>query len=567
VLCPSCRRQVARGAGYCTSCGRSFGAESTTFDLVLADGSRVLITDELTLGRAPENTIVLDDRSVSRAHARVYMGNAGPEVEDVGSSHGTWLDGRQVQGKAALHDGAVLRLGDIELKVEGRHEDDVEAAGRTIMMRAGASLLVPAVGPPVPTGATAMVGMRPKVRSGWALKRLAASEGEKRWILRDLRAGKFTRLSDDDAALFELLDGQHELPDLIAEAETRAGAAGPGKLARLLADLGERGLLEGIEGTAPVASDVPAPKTRLQKIFGPREKSVADAGDFFANAYRRGGWLLFTRPALALTAVLGVGGIGAFVYLIVGRYGTPFVVAKKLGIGGAVFMAGRFFLVGLHELAHGLTMASYGRRVGKAGLKFFAILPYGFVDVSESWFEPRRRRIAIAAAGPVSDLALAGTFAIVCALLSHGVLRDIFFNLAFGAYIGGFFNLNPFLDRDGYHIMVDILREPGLRQRSRAQLGRWLARKPAEEGDSPVLLRFATAGLVWSFVAAIFAIFMSTRYYPVITRLAPKGVVLTVFGLLYVVLFIPVLWTVGRPLWEQRAQEARSKAEVDGARA
>jgi putative peptide zinc metalloprotease protein len=255
------------------------------------------------------------------------------------------------------------------------------------------------------------------------------------------------------------------------------------------------------------------------------------------------------------------------VYLIAGRYGTPFVVARKLGLGGLVFLLGRFFLVSLHELAHGLTMASYGRRVGKAGIKFFAFLPYGFVDVSESWFEPRRRRIAIAAAGPVSDLALGGAFALVCAALSRGTLRDILFQLAFGAYIGAFFNLNPFLDRDGYHIMVDLLREPGLRARSRAQLARRLAGKAPEEGDSRVLLRFAAAGVAWSGLAAIFAIFMSTRYYPVITHLAPKGVVLAVFGIFYVVLFIPVLWTVGRPLWQRRAQETRPDAEVDGARA
>jgi hypothetical protein len=59
---------------------------------------------------------------------------------------------------------------------------------------------------------------------------------------------------------------------------------------------------------------------------------------------------------------------------------------------------------------------------------------------------------------------------------------------------------------------------------------------------------------------------MSTRYYPVITKLAPKGLVLAVFGVLYVVLFIPVFWTVGRPLWQRRT-DTGPEAEVDGARA
>jgi putative peptide zinc metalloprotease protein len=564
VLCPSCRRQVASHAGVCTSCGRALSGGATAFDLVLADGTRVPIADELTLGRSADNAIVLEDRSVSRAHARVRAGARGKSAEDVGSSHGTWLDGQRVDGERALHHGAALKLGDVELRVEARPEEDQAAAGRTIVMRPGSSLIVDAVGAVAP-GATATVGMRPRVRSGWALKRLEAEEGEKRWVLRDLRAGKFTRMSEAEAAMFELLDGDHELPDLIAEAERRFGAAGPGRLARLLADLGERGLLVGIDGKDEATE--PAPRSRLQKIFGPREKAVEDAGDFFEGAYRRGGWVLFTRPAQGLIAAVILAGIAAFVYLIAGRYGTPFVVARKLGLGGLVFMLGRFFLVALHELAHGLTMASYGRRVGKAGLKFFFILPYAFVDTSEAWFEPRRRRIAIAAAGPVSDLALGGTFALVCAALSHGTLRDILFQLALGAYLGACFNLNPFLDRDGYHIMVDLLGEPGLRQRSRAQLARRLAGKPPEAGDSPVLLRFAFAGVVWSGLAGLFVIFLSTRYYPVITRLAPKGVVLAVFGILYVVVFIPVFWTVGRPLWQRRAQATGPEAEADGARA
>ena len=69
-----------------------------------------------------------------------------------------------------------------------------------------------------------------------------------------------------------------------------------------------------------------------------------------------------------------------------------------------MFLLGRFAVVAVHELAHGLTMASFGRRIERAGLKLIAIFPYAFVDTSEAWFEPRRRRIAISAAGPVVGL-------------------------------------------------------------------------------------------------------------------------------------------------------------------
>ena len=55
--------------------------------------------------------------------------------------------------------------------------------------------------------------------------------------------------------------------------------------------------------------------------------------------------MLFTRPALWLIAALCVVGVGVFVALIALRYGTPFVVADKIGIGGLVFLLGRFAVV------------------------------------------------------------------------------------------------------------------------------------------------------------------------------------------------------------------------------
>ena len=119
---------------------------------------------------------------------------------------------------------------------------------------------------------------------------------------------------------------------------------------------------------------------------------------------------------------------------MIGRYGTPFVVAHRLALGGLVFLAGRLALVVFHELAHGLAMASLGRHVNRAGLKLLLIFPYVFVDTSEAWFESRARRIAVSAAGPLSDLTLAGTFSTICLLAPKGTLQEIVFQLAFAAF-------------------------------------------------------------------------------------------------------------------------------------
>jgi putative peptide zinc metalloprotease protein len=513
------------------------GGAAAPLELVLADLTRVPLVADVTLGRAPGATVVLSDPSVSRVHARISAGNGeGVVLEDAGSSHGTYVDGVRVTGPVPLYDGVKIRLGDSELAVE-RRRDGAEA-GRTLVVRAGATALVPAV-----------PGMQPRVRSGYALKRLDASEGSRRWVLRDLESDTFLRLSDSDAQLFEQLDGTRSLAELVADAEARFGAAGPARLARLLADLGERGFLVGVQGAA--AGMVEEPQPFVKRLLRPREKSWRGVGRIVDAVYRGGGWTLVTRPALIVLGVLAVAGVGVFAYLVAGRYGTPFVVAEKIGYGGLVFLLGRFAVVVVHELAHGLVMASYGRRIDRAGVKLLVIFPYAFVDTSEAWFEPRRRRIAVSAAGPASDFTLGAIFSICCLLLDPGTVRDIFFQLAFAAYVGACFNLNPFLDRDGYHILVDVLHEPGLRRRAREQFARRLAGRPST-GDSPVLARYSLFGLAWSVLAALFAIAMTVHYRAVLEAVAPaEWIVWTVMATVWIAVFVPVVVVIGRPLIER----------------
>jgi pSer/pThr/pTyr-binding forkhead associated (FHA) protein/Zn-dependent protease len=461
-----------------------------SFDLVLPDGRRVPVRDELTLGRGPENGLELADPSVSRHHARITVDRDGARVEDTGSSAGTWVDGNRVAGATRIGDGARVRLGNTQLVVERHRQESAE--GRTAFSPIGASAALPAVTP------------GPRLRSGYALKRLDASEGNRRWVLKDLRDGRFVRLSDTDARLVSLLNGQRTFGDLAVEAEQMAGSDGPIRLASLVADLGDKGMLSGVEG-----ADTKAPVRGWRRVLVPKQRTWSGAGSFFHRLYEAGGSVLFNREAYIAYGVVAVAGLIAFVYLVAGRYGTPFVVANKVGLGGLVFLLGRLAIAAVHEMAHALTMENFGRRVGNAGVKIVLIFPYVFVDTSDAWFESRRRRIAVTAAGPVSDFVLGGFFALCALVLPAGALRDIFFQLAFAAYVGGIFNLNPFLQRDGYQILVDVLRQPQLRARANEQLKRRLAGQRGTE--SPLLARYSEIRIAWLALAAMFSVAMSLR--------------------------------------------------------
>jgi putative peptide zinc metalloprotease protein len=521
--------------------------------LVLPDGRRIPVERAMTIGRGDEASVQIADQTVSRLHARIACGPDGPTIEDAGSTFGTQLAGRRLTDSVPLRAGARIRLGDVVIAVEGKGGSPVvptsssprggapSGPGETVIMPVDATLLGlrPAGGSESDGGEA-----RPRVRSGWALKRLGDEEGQPRFVLRDLRSGAFLRLGAEDAALFELIDGTRTVIELLVEAERVIGPGGAGHLARLLAELADRSLLDGSK-SAPA---VPQPPSRLQHVLKPRERSWDGVGHYFERAYHRWGRVFFSPLSATFLVLFALAGFAAFAYLVGARYGTPFVVARRLVIGGAVFIAGRFALVAVHEIAHGMALAHYGRTAGRGGLRLLLIFPYAFVETGEAYFEPRRHRIVISAAGPACDLTLGSLFAFACAVSPRGALRDVFFQLAFGAYIGAFFNLNPFIDRDGYNILVDFLREPRLRQRARQQFARKLSGAPGADDGSPVVARYALAGLIWSALGATFAIILSTRYYHRLDALAPHGLILTVFIVFYVVLLIPVLAQLGMPL-------------------
>jgi pSer/pThr/pTyr-binding forkhead associated (FHA) protein len=65
----------------------------------------------ITIGRAPNATLVIPDAQVSRLHARIDLFNGGLSIRDLDSRNGTLLNARPVDGTAPLHDGDEIDVG------------------------------------------------------------------------------------------------------------------------------------------------------------------------------------------------------------------------------------------------------------------------------------------------------------------------------------------------------------------------------------------------------------------------------------------------------------------------
>ena len=71
----------------------------------------------LTIGRAPDNGLVVHDSRASRHHARLYGRQGALLLADLGSTNGSWVNDRRVE-EIALGEGDRIRIGDTVLVVE-----------------------------------------------------------------------------------------------------------------------------------------------------------------------------------------------------------------------------------------------------------------------------------------------------------------------------------------------------------------------------------------------------------------------------------------------------------------
>jgi pSer/pThr/pTyr-binding forkhead associated (FHA) protein len=87
--------------------------------------SHDLVDETVTIGRSPENSIRLEDVSVSGRHAEIRLMDENCHLKDLNSTNGTLVNGAPVTS-VQLHAGDRVRFG----KVEAHYECDVAAAAQ-----------------------------------------------------------------------------------------------------------------------------------------------------------------------------------------------------------------------------------------------------------------------------------------------------------------------------------------------------------------------------------------------------------------------------------------------------
>jgi predicted component of type VI protein secretion system len=71
-----------------------------------------LSTPEVTIGRETSNTITINDAEVSRKHAKMELRGSAYAIQDLGSTNGTFVNGKRITGVQVLNAGDVVSFGE-----------------------------------------------------------------------------------------------------------------------------------------------------------------------------------------------------------------------------------------------------------------------------------------------------------------------------------------------------------------------------------------------------------------------------------------------------------------------
>jgi predicted component of type VI protein secretion system len=88
-----------------------------------ADQALVWDTRTLSIGRAPENDLVLDHDEISRNHALLSNEGGAMVIQDYRTGNGTFVNSQRVEGKMKIQPGVLIGVGktQLELRVSDEH--------------------------------------------------------------------------------------------------------------------------------------------------------------------------------------------------------------------------------------------------------------------------------------------------------------------------------------------------------------------------------------------------------------------------------------------------------------
>ena len=91
-----------------------------------------LKVDKTTIGRVDDNSFPIPEGSISSHHCEILLRGTDVVVKDLNSTNGTFVNGQQVTGESVLKPGQILRLGQIEMRLESPESATTATSGKKL---------------------------------------------------------------------------------------------------------------------------------------------------------------------------------------------------------------------------------------------------------------------------------------------------------------------------------------------------------------------------------------------------------------------------------------------------
>ena len=375
--------------------------------------------------------------------------------------------------------------------------------------------------------------------------RFSAQRGRhsKTFLIEDCASGEFYRIGEAEYTFLSLLDGKTTLASALATTCSIVGAKAfdeqdAATICKWLVDTGLAATRASTAASRIKNRRDESDSAKLLGLLNPISIRIPlfNPDRFVAAANRAIGWII-SKPA-------------AVVWFVVCLYAAVSLAANFDRFGGGnveVFSRNNWLLLGVtwmvlklvHEFAHALTCRRFGGRVRNCGVLFLLMIPLPFVDVTSAWrFANKYHRILVSAAGMIAEVFLAAIATLVWLQVDAGIVSQVAANVMFAASVNTlFFNANPLMKFDGYHMLSDYLEMPNLTKYGNQHvmgvcrklfLGLPAAPIPWAGLRGAIVKVYGFASLVWKILICVSLVFGAANLFP--------G-----FGFL-IALFAVVLW-------------------------
>lgn len=367
----------------------------------------------------------------------------------------------------------------------------------------------------------------------------------------DSGAGRYLRLDPADVALYELMDGRRSVQEILVAHLEGAGVFAMERLARLTSAMRANGffgeepplLYEKLRAMSARRDPLAAASLWLKRLVLWDIARWSNADRFVDRVYRLVGWLAFTRVGATLLILFGLIG------LVLWFQETRLPILQLLTVNGS-YVLGLLALtvlqvisISVHEAGHALAIRHFGRHVRRFGFAMYYLFPCCYVDSTDMSLASRWKRVIVSLAGPFAGLVVAAACAVVAWFSPTTLAGEIAFKGASLLVLQFVMNLLPILDLDGYHVLVDALDAPLLRQRAlafaRGQVLRKVRRRSRWTREEIGLAIFGGFAILTSLGTLLFSVVIWRSRIGIaaneLLRLGPVGVlILALIGLVFI---------------------------------